>query len=417
MMEFYFPDSQDQIDPRYNFIDEQHPPFHVRQRDDLYAYEALDRSGIAGVLVSKGIVDGVGGTVGRYTVAQRHRMYRIGVHRFFRLAPGVKALGDCGAFSYVDHDEPPITPDDAIDFYEGCRFDAGVSVDHVILAYRPDRHATLFDDDGDVWEHRQQITLDYASTFLTRHRVRRCRFEPVGVAQGWSPSSYAHSVAELQQMGYTRIALGGMVPLKTPQIIDVLSAISDRRHSVTRLHLFGVTRTQMLPKFRALGVTSFDSTSPFRQAFMDDRDNYYWPGEPYTAVRVPPVDGNARLKRRIKSNAVDQAQALKLEAACLGGLRALDQGRTSDIDATLEILAEYHTLFDDRDRVHMYRRLLEDQPWKQCTCGICAKAGIEVAIFRGSERNKRRGFHNLAIFIDGLGRRINQQVRNSESLI
>jgi hypothetical protein len=26
--------------------------------------------------------------------------------------------------------------------------------------------------------------------------------------------------------------------------------------------------------------------------------------------------------------------------------------------------------------------------------------GVEVIIFRGSERNKRRGFHNLAVFRD-----------------
>ena len=27
-----------------------------------------------------------------------------------------------------------------------------------------------------------------------------------------------------------------------------------------------------------------------------------------------------------------------------------------------------------------------------------AEAGIEVVIFRGTERNKRRGFHNLFVF-------------------
>jgi hypothetical protein len=413
-MDFFFPDSQDQIDPRFDFVDEDHPPFHVRQRDDQYAHEALDHPGFDGVLVSKGIVDGVGGASGRYTVAQRHRMYRIGVRCFFRLPSGMKTLGDCGAFSYVDEDEPPVTPDDAIDFYEGCQFDAGISVDHVILAYRAEVQPSLLDED-DLWRRRQQITLEYAAEFLKRHRARSCRFEPVGAAQGWSPSSYASSVEQLQRMGYSRIALGGMVPLKTHQILEVLTAVSDVRDPATRLHLLGVTRTEQLSEFRTFGVTSFDSTSSFRQAFMDDRDNYHWPGQHYTAVRVPPVGGNAKLKRRIRSGEVDQDRALLLEAACLQQLRALDRGHSDDIDAALEVLADYHALFDQRDRVDVYRRLLEDQPWKQCTCGICAKAGIEVAIFRGTERNKRRGFHNVAVFAELLARRLCQLANDEGS--
>jgi hypothetical protein len=48
----------------------------------------------------------------------------------------------------------------------------------------------------------------------------------------------------------------------------------------------------------------------------------------------------------------------------------------------------------------MYRRTLEDAPWRICECGLCAKHGIEIAIFRGSERNKRRGFHNLSVLAD-----------------
>ena len=37
-------------------------------------------------------------------------------------------------------------------------------------------------------------------------------------------------------------------------------------------------------------------------------------------------------------------------------------------------------------------------PWKKCKCQVCKKCGIEVAIFRGSNRNKRRGMHNLYVF-------------------
>jgi hypothetical protein len=408
-MDFYLPDSQDQIDPRFDFLEEEHRSFHVRQRDDAYAHEVLDGIGHDGILVSKGIVDGWGGAAGRYTVAQRHRMYRIGVRAFFRLPPSMKTLGDCGAFSYVEESEPPISPQDAIDFYEGCRFDAGVSVDHVILGYRSDAQLSLVEPDDQAWRSRQHLTLEYAAEFIRLHAEQRCRFQPVGAAQGWSPSSYAASVAELQRMGYQRIALGGMVPLKTPQIFEVLRAVDAVRNPGTTLHLLGVTRTEHVHEFRALGVTSFDSTSPFRQAFMDDRDNYHWPGGHYTAVRVPPVGGNAKLKRRIKSGAVDQSEALRLEAECMQRLRRFDSGQLDDVDVVLTALGEYHAMCDQRDRVEVYRRTLEDRPWKRCPCGICAKAGIEVAIFRGTERNKRRGFHNVAVFAEELARRLTEQ--------
>jgi hypothetical protein len=408
MIDFYFPDSQDQIDPRFDFVEEKHPPFHVRQRDDVYAHEALTGgAAFEGILVSKGIVDGLPGSSGRYSIPQRHRLYRVGVRRFFRLPARMKSLGDCGAFSYVEDEVPPITPDDAIDFYEGCQFDAGISVDHVVLGYTPDRQPKLLDDDEiRGWRDRQELTLENAGQFLKSHRARDCRFEPVGAAQGWSPSSYADAVDQLQQMGYERIAMGGMVPLKTPQVLEVLEAVSRVRRPATRLHLLGLTRTEKVHEFVGLGVTSFDSTSPFRQAFMDDRNNYHWPGGAYTAIRVPPVDGNPKLKRLIKAGRVDQGRALELEGRCMSTLRGLDGGMGTDIDAVLRVLADYHELFDQRDRVEEYRRTLEERPWTRCRCGICEADGIEVAIFRGSQRNKRRGFHNIAIFADELAERI-----------
>jgi hypothetical protein len=64
-------------------------------------------------------------------------------------------------------------------------------------------------------QRRQSLTLDYAEAFLRAHRAGGCRFEPWGVAQGWSPKSYAFAVRDLQRLGYRYIALGGMVPLKT----------------------------------------------------------------------------------------------------------------------------------------------------------------------------------------------------------
>src|SRR4051794_13863007 len=136
---FYFPDSQDQIDPSFDFVTEQRSPFRIRQRDDLYAHEVLAPVPYTGMLVSKAMVDGIKGGAGRYSAQQRQRLYREGIREFFRLdsvsGPRLETLGDCGAFTYFKDEEPPYSVDEVLDFYEGCGFDAGLSVDHVILGY------------------------------------------------------------------------------------------------------------------------------------------------------------------------------------------------------------------------------------------------------------------------------------------
>src|SRR5262249_8667112 len=154
--------------------------------------------------------------------------------------PGhMPVMGDCGAFTYVREKTPPYTVDEVIDFYNECRFDYGLSVDHVILGFQPGWDAAGAVVPAEVRE-RQAITLELASDFLSKHRTTRSRFEPIGVAQGWSPQSYAYSVETLQRIGYDYIALGGMVPLKTREILDSLNAIDAVRLSTTRLHLLGV---------------------------------------------------------------------------------------------------------------------------------------------------------------------------------
>src|SRR5688572_3450068 len=181
-MRFYFPDSQDQIDPSFDFVTEARSPHRIRQRDDLYAHEVLKPVPYSGMLVSKAMVDGVEGGAGRYSAQQRQRLYRVGLREFFRLdeAPGprITTLGDCGAFTYVREDVPPYTVDEVIDFYEECGFDAGLSLDHVVLGFElhPSLSVELLRPD---WVERRALTLALAEDFLRRHRERGASFEAV----------------------------------------------------------------------------------------------------------------------------------------------------------------------------------------------------------------------------------------------
>lgn len=403
-MKFFLPDSQDLVDPTFDFAHERRAATRLRQRDDLYAHELFSTPAYDGLLVSKGMVDGFGTQGSRYTLAQRHRLLRLGAPEFFRLQHAPRRpqlMGDCGAFAYVREEAPPYSVQEVLEFYAGCRFDYGLSVDHVILEYVPGA-----DEPGEARavpepvRRRQELTLELARDFLHQYRAGGYTFEPLGVAQGWSPRSYAHAVAELQRMGYRYVALGGMVPLKSREILQCLEAIGEVREPQTRLHLLGVTRTEHLEAFARQGVASFDSTSPLRQAFKDDRDNYYAEGAHYTAIRIPQVEGNPALQRRIAAGQVSQEQARRLERACLVAMEEHEAGRRK-VEEVVEVLLEYERLWSAgarKDHGAAYRKTLEDAPWRRCPCEVCRQLGHHVILFRGAERNRRRGFHNVWTF-------------------
>ncbi|RKH18572.1 hypothetical protein D7X74_09230 [Corallococcus sp. CA047B] len=408
-MKFFFPDSQDLIDPSFDFECERRSTTRKRQRDDLYAHEVFASTPFDGFLVSKGIVDGYGALGSRYTLAQRHRLLRLGAPEFFRLDQAPRKLsimGDCGAFTYVKEEVPPYSVEEVLDFYGNCQFDYGLSLDHVILLFKPeaDARGAARDLVPEELRERRELTLRLAEEFLKRHTKGGYAFEPVGVAQGWSPLSYANSVKALQKMGFRSIALGGMVPLKSNEIISCLEAIHEIKQAGIQLHLLGITRTEHLKTFARLGITSFDSTSPLRQAFKDDKDNYYTAARNYTAIRIPQVEGNPALQRKVSSGAVSQDLARKLEKACLEVMKLFDEGRRT-VDQALAVLMEYERFYDPGSKKNheaAYRQTLTDAPWRKCPCDVCRDLRYHVVLFRGAERNRRRGFHNIWTFYQQL---------------
>jgi hypothetical protein len=392
-MKFFFPDSQDQVDPSFDFVSEERSSARLRHRDDEYAHEVFKRPPFDGILVSKAVLDS-----GRYSLPQKHRMLRSGVRSFFRITdPLLQTMGDCGAFAYVREEEPPFSVAEVVEFYQTMGFDYGMSVDHIILGYEPsDRNVP------EDWRSRQALTLRLAERFLSRHSTTGAKFIPIGVAQGWSPTSYVHSVIRLQELGYKYLALGGMVGLKTVDILKCLKEIKQALAPGVSLHLLGITRIESVLEFGDYGVTSIDSTSPLRQAFKDMRDNYYADDRTYTAIRVPQVEANPQLVRLIKAGRVDQTEARRLEQACLKVINAFDK-KLASVTETVDLLVEYERLYEDRRTFEdIYRETLEERPWDRCPCEVCRALGIHVMLFRGAERNRRRGFHNLFVFYNKL---------------
>ena len=408
-MKYFLPDASDLVDPTFDFKTEKRSATRVRQRDDLYVHEVFDSPPVDGILLSKGILDGIG-AASRYTIPQRQRLARQGVREFFRLdrheGKRIETMGDCGAFSYVREEVPPYSVSEILDFYSENGFDSGLSVDHAILDYKAhfDEGLPGVNHPPPEWRDRRELTIQLATDFLSEHGKRSDSFQPIGVAQGWSPKSYRQSVEELQKIGYKRIAIGGIVPLKTPDLIAVMSEVGEARKRGVEFHLLGVSRCDELERLTNWGVTSFDSTSPLRQAFKDETDNYHTLERTFIAIRIPPLEGNAKIQRALTAGQIDQGKARTLERQALAVVDRFDRDEASP-DEVIQILSDYYEILGlPPKHIDSYREVLAARPWRSCDCSICKSLGIHVILFRGAERNRRRGFHNIHVLYQRLQR-------------
>lgn len=398
-MKFIFADGHDTIDPNYDFINDQFSPDRVIQRTDKYPHEVFKKKPYDGMLISRGLLDdGVYKSDSTaYSMAQTQRLKMQGVKKFLRYYDG-EVFGDNGAFSYHKLDEPPYKVSETVFYYEDCGFDYGMSVDHIIFEY--DKR---FDTDGDFddnfkvskeMQKRYDITLNNAKEFLKECEKQKVEFHPIGVIQAWSPNSMKNAARELVEMGYDYIAIGGMVPLDVDSCEEIVKAVREEIGFEIRLHLLGFAKAKQLERFVKYKITSFDSTSPLIKAFKDKTNNYFTPDKFYTAVRIPSSDGTAALKRKISSGEISRKIASSLEKKALDTIRAYDQDKAT-LDETLIALENYESIIRDKVPIDRYKDILASKYWQKCQCEICQSAKIETIIFRNSNRNRRRGFHNL----------------------
>jgi hypothetical protein len=426
-MKFIFADSLDVVDPNYDFASDSFAPGRKAYWGDRYPHEMMNPAPYDGVLVSRGIV-GDHRFPGKYSSAQSMRFRRVGARQFLRLeAPRFASMpifGDSGAFSYVQEEKPPYTPTELLEFYADAGFTHGCSLDHIIFDFDRETHGLVAGSDHA--RRRFDITLENAREFLSLARDLGPSFSPIGVAQGWSPSSVAESAARLEKMGYTYIAIGGLVPLRAEDVHRCLHAVRGRLSWDTRIHLLGFAKAEQIDDFARYAPTSFDSTSPLIRAFKDSKSNYYVETETgleyYAAVRIPQAIENPRFMRAVKVGSLDSDTLLRLERHALESVRGYDRG-TVQLDTAVESVCEYGSLLADdpsagsRSRLKLAAeiriataRTLKDRPWARCPCEICKQVSVEVVIFRSSNRNKRRGFHNLGVFFEHVQRLLGKEI-------
>lgn len=430
-MRFFLPESNDLVDPDYDFLHDRYSVEPASARRDVYVHEIFERPPFDGLLVSKSMVP----KDLESTIVEAG-----GIHAYLRLDRSYPILGDCGAFQFIGEEKPPYTNEEIFAYYTQLGFDYGITLDHVIVDFD-----LAYDEDGSLFprtpteamRHRWQLTLDNAEAMLDLVRRQTPNWVPIGSAQGWSPISYKEAVEALIEMGYDYIAIGGVARASDDAIRAVLETVKPAvERAGVQMHVLGVARASLAADFEAANVTSCDSASTLMQAFKSNTANYHMPdGQHYTCVRIPPVGEGSSLtispkvskllkpltqelqeaQKALKSDpelgglqktytqcktALDEKKEtlLRLEQQALAAVRAYAK-RTVDIEVVMDALIAYEEQFEHNPRMQdLYRKTLAERPWERCTCAICQALGIEVIIMRGNNRNRRRGFHNTHVF-------------------
>lgn len=378
---YFIPEWDDLVDPDFDFGRDIHSGGAGDWSNEVYAHQMYAEPNYDGILISK--------VVAEKSKKKKERINELGVHRFLRVPREFPIMGDCGAFGYIQQKTPPYTTADILDYYTRLTFDFGVSVDHLIVtATEAEKH------------ERYELTIENANDFLREHRKRKLRWTPIGAVQGWDAASYASAAKKYVAMGYQYIGLGGLVRTSTPEILEVLDKVHRVVPDRVRIHLFGLARLASLKAFTNFGVRSVDSASLLRRAWMGTGQNYLaMDGKFYTAIRIPEAGKSFRAKRMVTEGRATASAVERLEARCLEAMRRfdLDQAGVEDV---LDRLDEYDRLItpDRPPTRELLRETLEARPWRACCCDICLRDGIQVVIFRGNNRNRRRGFHNTFVF-------------------
>jgi hypothetical protein len=333
-----------------------------------YLWEVYDPPPLDGVLVSRS----------KLTGKAHEEISKAGIKEFLRYKGPV--FGDCGAFIYKEDPVPPFEPSEMLSYYDKCGFDLGATIDSMILSQKkPER------------ERRREITMTNAEAmFREWDSAYRNNWQLVGVAQGWDAQSYSESIRTLIEIGFDHIALGSLARRPTTTILELLTRASQliKESSLNiRLHLFGVWRPSEFHKFMRLGATSFDTATVLRQAWLRFDQGYHLEHETYAAIRVREDVSDAEMTLssiRIAAKEQDDVEEILKKVVSLDGASKKEPNELTE----------------------SYKRTLRDRPWEKCSCPLCMRYGVDMVIFRGNERNMRRGFHNVWHMYESLRQQI-----------
>ena len=399
-LSYFLPDWDDLLDEHFDFDSDGFSGVSRQERGDKHCCVLMKPKRICdGVLVSLAQHVTSKGPLRRIMGSEANALAPRNLRSQFGLGEDQSLFGDCGAFSYVNDDRPAISVEQAIALYQLHGFDFGASVDHIPVPTIV-RDGVKRELSRTERLARVRITKRNAEQFIDVVKARNVGFRPVGTIQALDPEGYAKTTRLYHQLGYRHIALGGLVPLSdalVEEVVVTVMAVVAVLKPRPWVHLFGVFRPNLQAKFKELRVDSFDSASYFRKAWLRCDQNYLAPnGKWYAAIRVP-MTGDGRTRKRLEEcglhvGALEAQETQVMNLLCRFGRDEV--GVQEVLDAVIDYDERLTRSSDVRSMRARYERTLTDRPWRTCDCPFCKKVGIHVLVFRGANRNKRRGAHN-----------------------
>lgn len=392
-MKYFIPEWDDRVDPEYNFHSDTHSLLHEKDpiKNDVYLWDifGLDKAPLDGVLVSRTVIMG---NRRKYEWALTE-----GIHKVLRLPQDFEIMGDCGAFGYIKKKIPPYDPIETLKYYRDLHFNYGISVDHLVVPQ--------FEKDKDF---RMQLTFENGiKSYDEWVKNFKKDFQLIVAVQGWDIKDYLKMYLDYLKHGIRYFAFGGLARSPTTFILKLINElilkIKETKITPEYLHFLGLARFALFPKFKELedlGIeVGFDSNSYLRKAWLSSpamQLNYLSiDGNGYAAIRIPFLKRKLTKKGMMDENCIN---LINLEQESLEILRAYDRGEIN-LESVLQKLNQLNRYLNgDPELINYYKNTLTDKPWKSCACPICKSIGVEVVIFRGNNRNRRRGFHNTYIF-------------------
>lgn len=395
-MKYFIPEWDDRVDPNYDFVNDKHSKEHSENpiENDVYTWNifGIENAPIDGVLVSRVTITG--------NKKKYEKILAEGIHKVLRLPKSFEIMGDCGAFGYVKEKTPPYDPLETLRYYSDLGFNYGVSVDHLVVP--------AFGKKKDL---RMRITYENGiKSYREWLRNYKNDYQLVVVVQGQNIDDYLKMYNDYVKHGVRHLAFGGLVRSPTPFITslieELLKKIKESQVIPAYLHFFGLARFSLFPRFQEFEELDiqigFDSASYLRKAWLSSPStqlNYLsLERGGYAAIRIPFWTRKLSKKKETPREKVESIQ--KLEQECLVKLRMYGKDEI-DIESVLQSLSRFNAELGGKpELINFYKRTLQEKPWKECDCPICRSIGIEVVIFRGNNRNRRRGFHNTYVFYE-----------------
>jgi len=411
-MKFFVPEWDDKVDSNYDFLNDNHSG-SPSERDSDYIWHIFgwENVPIDGVLISRAKAED--------TKKKYKAMREDGFYSYLNLPKEIETISDCGAFDYIDGEEPRYEPREMMEFYKDVNVTTGVTIDHLITK-----------KDQEDKEYRYDITLENAKRMYDLWVSNDDYFENMrlmGALQGWDSNSYGNAANELMNYGFRYLGIGGIARTQTPNLKEIIKRVGQEVKDFERknnekvdIHLFGFARSSLFDVAAKSGVSSFDSASMLRRAWLGVQNNYHLSSEQqFGGLRVRYAKSAKRsLKKSAEEKKENNIELSELEKLCLEdsekakekikGLEqeTLEKLREYDRDEigfeeAYSTLKRYEDVSGDPDKnLEYYRETLRQEPWKECSCPICSDLGVEVCIFRGNNRNRRRGFHNTHVFYE-----------------